>query len=92
MAKNKKGNQKKGNNEQSESGSSKWSDADNAMLIKTMTRQKANGYWGDNNPKLTAWVACVTNLGKVLIVHYNNIICIIQKGVYNDYKPLLKSS
>jgi hypothetical protein len=28
------------------------------MLIETMTQQKANGYWGDNNPKLTAWVAC----------------------------------
>ena len=26
----------------------KWSDADDALLVATMTTQKADGYWGDN--------------------------------------------
>jgi hypothetical protein len=42
--------------EASGSGSSKWSKADDAVPIETLTGQKEVGYWGDNNPKLTVWV------------------------------------
>lgn len=35
-----------------------WSEANNTLLIKTMTMQKVAGSWGDNNPKPTVWVAC----------------------------------
>jgi hypothetical protein len=38
--------------------SSKWSEADEALLVETLTLQKAAGAWGDNNPKATAWQAC----------------------------------
>jgi hypothetical protein len=32
------------------------------MMIETMTWQKAEGYWGDNNPKPTMWVICLKDL------------------------------
>ena len=44
--------------EKSGGGSTKWSDADNALLVTTMATQKVEGYWGDNNLKSVAWTAC----------------------------------
>lgn len=38
--------------------SSKWTDADDATLVQTLTKEKADGNWGDNNPKKCAWTAC----------------------------------
>ena len=43
-------------------GKSKWSEADEALLVQTLTDQKVDGYWGDNNPKATAWQACLVAL------------------------------
>ena len=48
--------------EPSGGGSSKWSEADDAVLVETLTLQKAGSGWGDNNPKLVAWIACQTAL------------------------------
>ena len=44
--------------EESGGGNAKWSDADDALLVATMTTQKADSYWGDNNPKAVVWTAC----------------------------------
>jgi len=44
--------------EQTGGENSKWSEADDALLVETMTLQKAEGGWGDNNPKPIAWTAC----------------------------------
>ena len=49
-------------NEDSGNENSKWSKADEALLIHTLTEQKADGHWGDNNPKATTWQACLTAL------------------------------
>ena len=49
-------------NEDSGNKNSKWSEADEALLIHTLTEQKVDGHWGDNNPKATAWQACLTAL------------------------------
>ena len=50
--------------EESGGGSTKWSDADNALLVATMTTQKVEGYWGDNNLKSVAWTACEKALAR----------------------------
>lgn len=42
--------------------SSTWSGDDEAMLVRTMKKAKEDGKWGDNNPKPTAWTACVEAL------------------------------
>ena len=38
--------------------STKWTVADEALLIETLIKQKLTGNWGDNNPKPVAWTAC----------------------------------
>jgi hypothetical protein len=40
----------------------KWTSADEALLIEVLTREKAKGTWGDNNPKPIAFTACETAL------------------------------
>ena len=40
----------------------KWSRNDEAMLVHTLAEQKATGNWGDNNPKMLAWTACMIAL------------------------------
>ena len=51
----KKGKEKE---EQTRPGNSKWSKADEALLVETMAEQKAGTGWGDNNPKPIVWTAC----------------------------------
>ena len=36
-----------------------WSCDDEATLVRTLKKAKEDGKWGDNNPKPTAWTACV---------------------------------
>lgn len=64
MGKDTKKESKKGKvkEEQTGGGNCRWSEADDALLVETMTVEKAAGRWGDNNPKSTAWVACETAL------------------------------
>lgn len=50
--------------EQTGGENSKWSEADDALLVETMTLQKAEGGWGDNNPKPIAWTACEKALAR----------------------------
>src|ERR1700677_180220 len=50
--------------EQTGGENSKWSEADAALLVETMTLQKAEGGWGDNNPKPIAWTACEKALAR----------------------------
>ena len=38
--------------------SSKWTNADDTVLVATLTKAKMDGDWGDNNPKKVAWTAC----------------------------------
>lgn len=40
----------------------KWSQADDALLLHTLTLEKNKGCWGDNNPKDTTWMECVKKL------------------------------
>ena len=40
----------------------KWGHNGEAMLVHTLAKQKAKGNWGDNNPKMLAWTACVISL------------------------------
>ncbi|KAI9429510.1 hypothetical protein H4582DRAFT_2089058 [Lactarius indigo] len=42
----------------SDKNSSKWTDPDDAILVHTLTQEKANSNWGDNNPKKTTWTVC----------------------------------
>ena len=51
-----------GENGPGESKKTKWSSADEAMLVETLAAEKANGNWGDNNPKPVAWTAVVNAL------------------------------
>ena len=51
----KKGKEKE---EQTGPGNSKWSKANEALLVETMAEQKARTGWGDNNPKPIVWTAC----------------------------------
>ena len=46
-------------NEDSANENSKWSEADEALLIHTLTEQKVDGHWGGNNPKATTSQACL---------------------------------
>jgi hypothetical protein len=41
-----------------EKSSRKWTTADEATLLQTLRSEKANGSWGDNNPKPSAYTAC----------------------------------
>jgi hypothetical protein len=41
-----------------EKSSTRWTSADEALLVQTLQIQKADGNWGDNNPKPTAYTAC----------------------------------
>src|ERR1700731_3056430 len=36
----------------------RWTSADEALLVKTLAREKAKGNWGDNNLKPVAFTAC----------------------------------
>jgi hypothetical protein len=36
----------------------RWTSADEALLIETLAREKAKGNWGDNNPKPMAFTSC----------------------------------
>lgn len=38
--------------------------ANDTMLIDTLAQQKVKGNWGDNNPKLRAWVVCIDALAR----------------------------
>jgi hypothetical protein len=38
--------------------STRWTSADEAVLVETLVKEKAKGMWGDNNPKPAAWTAC----------------------------------
>lgn len=49
---------KKDNDNTEAKSSTKWTDADDAVLVTTLTKEKAKGKWGDNNPKKVAWAAC----------------------------------
>ena len=40
----------------------KWSQADDAMLVHTVTTAKNKGDWGDNDPKKLVWVECMKAL------------------------------
>ena len=40
----------------------KWSQADDATLVHTLTATKNKGDWGDNNPKKLVWVECTKAL------------------------------
>jgi hypothetical protein len=62
VSKKQKEKEKETKDEQSGSRSSKWSEADDTKMIEKMTQQKAEGYWGDNNPKPTVWGICLTAL------------------------------
>jgi hypothetical protein len=41
-----------------EKSATKWTVADEATLLQTLRGEKANGSWGDNNPKPSAYTAC----------------------------------
>jgi hypothetical protein len=51
----KKANKK---DDKKEEKNTKWSDADDAVLVQTLTNEKANSIWADNNPKKTSWTVC----------------------------------
>lgn len=36
----------------------KWTSADEALLVETLARERSKGNWGDNNPKPSAFTAC----------------------------------
>jgi hypothetical protein len=40
----------------------KWTTADEAILVETLAKERAKGHWGDNNPKPVAFTACETAL------------------------------
>ena len=40
----------------------KWSQANDAMLLQTLTAKKSEGHWGDNNPKPPVWAECTRAL------------------------------
>ena len=49
---------KKDNDNTEAKSSTKWTNADDAILVTTLTKEKANGKWGNNNPKKVVWAAC----------------------------------
>ena len=62
----KKESKKKEKAKDDESGgrNSKWTKANDTVLIDALTQQKVEDNWGDNNPKLKAWVACIEALAR----------------------------
>jgi hypothetical protein len=36
----------------------KWSDSDDATILRIMASKKAKGNWGDNGPKKAAYTKC----------------------------------
>jgi hypothetical protein len=40
----------------------KWTSTNEALLVETLSKEKAKGHWGDNNLKPLAYVACETAL------------------------------
>jgi hypothetical protein len=40
------------------SSAATWSPADETVLVQTLKQAKADGDWGDNNPKKNVWTDC----------------------------------
>jgi hypothetical protein len=57
--------------------------------VHVLLENHGNGPTCDLISRNSVWVSlwCVANVGKVLLMYYIEIICIIQKGDYKHYNP-----
>jgi len=82
----------------------KWTTADEALLIQTLALEKSKGNWGDNNPKPVAFTACEVALagsecasggiakGVPAIKSQWQRVCIIWASILSSNKNVSSSS
>jgi hypothetical protein len=54
----KRGKAKAKDKDRTTGSSATWTSADEVILVQTLKEAKAEGDWGDNNPKKNVWTTC----------------------------------